>query len=69
MAKFYYGWVVFFVFLRLEVFSVRVYVRVSYRFVGLRFFLGFRVLLRLVLARFAYGLVGFRVFQRLEVFS
>ena len=37
LAKFYYDWVVFSVFLRLEVFSVRVYLRVSYGFVGLRF--------------------------------
>ena len=38
LAKLYYGWVVFTVFLRLDVFSVRVYLRVSYGFVGLRFF-------------------------------
>ena len=31
-------------------------------------FLGFRILLRLVLARFALGWVGFSIFQRLEVF-
>ena len=37
LAKFYYGWVVFSVFLRLEVFPARVYLRVSYGFVGLRF--------------------------------
>ena len=38
LAKLYYGWVVFTVFLLLDVFSVRVYLRVSYGFVGLRFF-------------------------------
>ena len=38
LAKLYYGWVVFTVFLRLDVFAVRVYLRVSYGFVGLRFF-------------------------------
>ena len=37
-ASFYYGWVVFSVFLRLEFFLVRVYLRVSYGFVGLRLF-------------------------------
>ena len=37
LAKFYYGWVVFSVFLRLEVFPARVYLRVSYGFIGLRF--------------------------------
>ena len=37
-ARFYYGRVVFSVFLRLEFFLVRVYVRVSYGFVVLRFF-------------------------------
>ena len=39
-ARFYYGWVVFSVFLRLEFFLVRVYIRVSYGFVVLRFFKG-----------------------------
>ena len=38
LAKLDYGWVVFTVFLRLDVFLVRVYLRVSYGFVGLRFF-------------------------------
>ena len=37
-ARFYYGWVVFSVFLRLEFFLVRVYLRVSYGFVVLRLF-------------------------------
>ena len=37
-ARFYYGWVVFCVFLRLEFFLVRVYLRVSYGFVVLRLF-------------------------------
>ena len=37
-ARFYYGWVVFSVFLRLEYFLVRVYLRVSYGFVVLSFF-------------------------------
>ena len=49
-------------------FHVRVYLRVSYVFVGLGF-LGFRVLFCLGLARFTYVLVGFSVFYRLEVFS
>ena len=38
LAKLYYGWVVFTVFLCLDVFSVRVYLRVSYGCLGLRFF-------------------------------
>ena len=37
LAKFYYDWVVLSVFLRLEVFLVRVHLRVNYGFVGLRF--------------------------------
>ena len=37
-ARFYHGWVDFSVFLRLEFFLVRVYLRVSYGFVVLRFF-------------------------------
>ena len=37
-ARFYYGWVVFSFFLRLEFFLVRVYLRVCYGFVVLRFF-------------------------------
>ena len=37
-ARFYYGWVVFSVFLRLEFFLVRVYLRVSYGFLVLRLF-------------------------------
>ena len=37
-ARFYYGWVVFSVFMRLEVFFHRVYLRVSYGFIMLRFF-------------------------------
>ena len=37
-ARFYYGWVVFSVFLRFEFFLVRVYLRVSYGFVVLRLF-------------------------------
>ena len=37
-ARFYYGWVGFSVFLRLEFFLLRVYIRVSYGFVVLRFF-------------------------------
>ena len=55
-------------FLSLEVFPVRVYLRVSYGFVGLRFF-KFRVVSRHGLARFVYGFVGLMVFQFLEVFS
>ena len=47
---------------------VRVYLRVSYSFVGLSFF-KFRVFSRLGLARFAYGFVELMVFQFLEVFS
>ena len=50
-------------------FPVRVYVRVSYGFLGLRFFLVFRVVFRLGLARFSYFFVGLMVFQCLEVFS
>ena len=36
-ARFYYGWVVFSVFMRLEVFFLRVYLRVSYGLIRLRF--------------------------------
>ena len=50
-------------------FPARVYVRVSYGFLGLRFFLVFRVVFRLGLARFSYFFVGLMVFQCLEVFS
>ena len=46
----------------LRSFSVRVYLRVSYSFVGLRFF-KFRVVSRPGFARFAYGFVGLMVFQ------
>ena len=42
-ARFYYGWVVFSVFMRLEVFFLRVYLRVSYGY-G---WVGFRVFQRL----------------------
>ena len=48
-------------------FPVRVYVRVSYDFLGFRFF-KFRVFSRLGLGRFAYGFVGLMVFQCLDVF-
>ena len=42
--------------------AVRVYLRVSYVFLGFRFFVGFRVVLRLGLVSFYYGWVGLRVF-------
>ena len=50
-------------------FPVRVYLRVSYGFLGLRVFFKFRVFSRLGFGRFAYGFVGLMVFQCLEVFS
>ena len=50
-------------------FQLRVYFRVSYGFVGLRFFYGLEFFLRLGFARFAYDWVGYRVFLRFEVFS
>ena len=37
-ARFYHGWVVFSVFMRFEVFFLRVYLRVSYGLIMLRFF-------------------------------
>ena len=42
-------------------FLVRVYIRVSHGFLGLRFF-KFRVVSRLGFVRFPYGFVGFIVF-------
>ena len=51
-------------------FPVRVYLRVSYGYLGFRFFLlRVRVFSRLGFGRFAYGFVGLMVFQCLEVFS
>ena len=48
---------------------MRVYLRVSYGSVLLRFFLGFRVLFLLRLAKFYYGWVESCFFLPLEVFS
>ena len=50
-------------------FPVRVYLRVSYGFLGFRFFLNLEFFSRLGFGRFAYGFVGLMVFQCLEVFS
>ena len=70
-TRFIYRFIGFRVFYCLEVlgFRVRVYLRVSYGFVGLRFFQGLEFFLRLGFARFAYDWVGYRVFQCFEVFS